>query len=307
MTRPQIFFLTWLLGIASYLPAAIIGTNPPAQPLTSARIAALPAAQQPAWREYLERSTQQRRPDEAFLQKEKQALGIKESFPAPAGKSLKGLTEKHAAAWYRDPEARRLADIVLSFQTPAGGWGKNIAFSQSVRRPGQLFVAEAGWSFVGTFDNDATTTQLRFLAAVAAADPATNSPYRQSFQRGLDYIFAAQFPNGGWPQVWPLEGGYHDGITYNDGAMLQVLELLRDTAAGQDEFAFVSAAARARAAASFQRGLDCLLATQIVVNGRRTVWCQQHDPLTLQPAAARNYEMPAQTSGKSGDIVLFLM
>ena len=123
MTHIQALCLTLLLGIASHLPAAIIGTNPPARPLTSERTAGLPAAQQSAWREYLDRSTQQRRADEAFLQREKQVLGIKESFPAPTGKSLKCLTEKHAAAWYHGPEARRLADIVVSFQTPAGGWG----------------------------------------------------------------------------------------------------------------------------------------------------------------------------------------
>jgi PelA/Pel-15E family pectate lyase len=33
------------------------------------------------------------------------------------------------------------------------------------------------------------------------------------------YLLAAQFPNGGWPQVWPLEGGYHDAVTFNDNAV----------------------------------------------------------------------------------------
>src|ERR1017187_8953912 len=41
------------------LPAAIIGTNSPTQPLTAGRIAALPRAQQPVWKEYLKRSTRQ--------------------------------------------------------------------------------------------------------------------------------------------------------------------------------------------------------------------------------------------------------
>lgn len=300
-------FLAFSLGAICSAPAAIIGPNPPAQPLTSARLAALPAAQQPAWQEYLAGSTRQLQADQAFLKTEMRAQDINKIIPASTGKSLKYLTEKNPAGWYRQPEARRLADIVVSFQTPAGGWSKNLDLSGPGRVPGQGFAADTNWSYIGTFDNDATTTELRFLALVAAADSATNSPYRQAFQRGLDYIFAAQFPNGGWPQVWPLEGGYHDGITYNDGAMLHVLELLRDVAAGRDEFAFVPAAMRARAAASFQRGLDCLLATQIVTNGRRTVWGQQYDPLTLQPAAARNYEMPSQSSGESGDIVLFLM
>ena len=37
------------------------------------------------------------------------------------------------------------------------------------------------------------------------------------------------------------------------------------------------------------------------------MWCQQHDPLTLAPTSARNYEMPAQAAGESAGIALFLM
>jgi hypothetical protein len=47
------------LGAAARLSAAIIGTNPPAMPLTTARIAALPLEQQAIWMAYLERSTRQ--------------------------------------------------------------------------------------------------------------------------------------------------------------------------------------------------------------------------------------------------------
>src|SRR5262249_5421029 len=85
------------------------------------------------------------------------------------------------------------------------------------------------------------------------------------------------------------------------------MELLRDLAGGTKEFDFVPAPGRSRAAASLERGIKCLLATQIVVHGRRTVWCQQYDPLTLQPASARNYEMPSACSAESEKILMFLM
>ena len=142
---------------------------------------------------------------------------------------------------------------------------------------------------------------------IAATAPQASARYRASFLRGLDYIFAAQYPNGGWPQVWPLQGGYHDAITYNDNAMINILTLLRDVAGGTNGFAFVPGRTRALATASIKRGIDCILATQIVENGRRTVWCQQHDPLTLQPASARNYEMPSLAAGESAGVVMFLM
>jgi len=73
--------------------------------------------------------------------------------------------------------------------------------------------ADPSWNYVGTLDNDATTTELQFLAKVIGRGER-HGRYRASFLRGVEYLFAAQLPNGGWPQVWPLEGGYHDAITF---------------------------------------------------------------------------------------------
>jgi PelA/Pel-15E family pectate lyase len=164
------------------------------------------------------------------------------------------------------------------------------------------------WSYVATFDNDATTTQMRYLAKViSASDAAQTAACRKAFLHGLDYLFAAQYPNGGWPQVWPLQGGYHDAVTFNDGAMINVLELLKDVAEGAAGSFWLPLRARNAAAASLQRGIECILRAQIVVGGRRTVWCQQHDALTLQPTSARNYEMPSQCGSESADVMIFLM
>jgi PelA/Pel-15E family pectate lyase len=319
--------IPWILlavCFAANLHAAIIGTNPPALPLTAERIAALPASEQSAWKTYLERSEKQMRADQEFFQNELREHQIKEPLAPPATRSVQGLSLEEAASWYGRTSATRIADIVLSFQTPAGGWSKNLDMTRHVRRPGERFAQDNGslylspgdldtphdirWNYVGTFDNDATITQMRFLAKVSAAVGAgKDAAYRASFLRGMDYIFASQYPNGGWPQVWPLQGGYHDAITYNDDATINILELLQDVASGTNEFAFVPGQVRAQASESLKRGLQCILATQIVVDGRRTVWCQQHDPLTLQPCSARNYEMPSACSSESAMILMFLM
>ncbi len=47
--------------------------------------------------------------------------------------------------------------------------------------------------------------------------------------------------------------------------------------------------------------------SQIVVDGKKTVWCQQHDELTLAPGSARNYEMPSEASGESSTLLIYLM
>jgi PelA/Pel-15E family pectate lyase len=150
--------------------------------------------------------------------------------------------------------------------------------------------------------------QIRFLAKVIAAIPSRESKgYRASALQGLDYIFASQYPHGGWPQVWPLQGGYHDACTFNDNAIINILTLLREAAQGTNEFAFVPSRTRRTAADRFERGTEFVLSTQIAVDGRLTVWAQQYDPLTLKPASARNYEMPSLAAGESAGVMMFLM
>ena len=293
-----------LASAAPALFAAVIGTNPPCPPLSAERIAALPPADQAAWQDYLARSAAALAADKKFYADELTALGLTAPL-VPAKASGRVIPTKPPGDSFASVEARRLADHLVSFQTPAGGWNKNTDFGKAPRRPGERSGSEAG--YVGTIDNAATVFPLYFLAAVInAASP--NPAHRAAFNRGLDYLLVAQFPSGGWPQVYPLEGGYHDAITFNDGATVNVLTFLRACAAGTGDFAFVAPTARARAAAAVERGLACILATQIVTaDGRRTVWGQQHDPLTLVPVSARAYEMPSQSAGESAGIVRHLM
>ncbi|HEY0728556.1 MAG TPA: pectate lyase, partial [Pyrinomonadaceae bacterium] len=156
-----------------------------------------------------------------------------------------------------------------------------------------------------TIDNSSTFTQLSFLARVFTAQH--HERHRESFIKGLDYLLKAQYPNGGWPQFYPDLSGYYKHITFNDGAMVGVLKLLRDVAQAKPVFAFVDEARRARAAEAVEKGIECILKTQVVVNGKRTVWCAQHDEVTLAPATARKYEVPSLSGGESVDIVRFLM
>lgn len=63
---------------------------------------------------------------------------------------------------------------------------------------------EPVWNDGGTIDIDATTTELEYLAKVVhAVGLQSSEPYRAAFPRGIQYLLDAQFPNGGWPPVWP--------------------------------------------------------------------------------------------------------
>ena len=314
--------LTFLIGTAA--TAATIGKSVTPPSLTRDRIAALPAKDRAVWLAYLDRSQRQMQADRAFLAAELKAAGMTQATPAPGGSAARSIPLDRPVEWYGGPEARGIADIVVSFQTPAGGWSKNLNMADHERRKGEHFAAnnlskyltpgdfdtphDIGWNYVGTLDNDATTTQLRFLARVATAAGAQDgAPYRASVIRGVRYLLGAQFPNGGWPQVWPLEGGYHDAITFNDGAIGETMRVLNAVAEGKDDFAFAPAALRKEAASAVARAIDCILGSQIVDRGVLTVWGQQHDALTLRPVAARNYEPAALCSAESAGVVQFLM
>ena len=274
--------------------AAVIGASVSAESLTASRIASLPRAQQSAWRDYLDRSVRQMQADRAFLAAELKAAKLDAPLVPPSGSAARSMPLNRPPEWYGGDEARHIADHIVSFQTPAGGWSKNLNVADHARRPGESFAPnnlsahlapgdfdtphDPGWNYVGTLDNDATTTELQFLAKVAAAAGKDGEPYRASFLRGVEYLLAAQFPNGGWPQVWPLEGGYHDAITFNDGAVTETLELLEAAAEGKDQFAFVPAPIRTRARSAVDQGIQCVLTAQIVDKGRRTVWAQPGTP-----------------------------
>jgi PelA/Pel-15E family pectate lyase len=167
---------------------------------------------------------------------------------------------------------------------------------------------DPSWNYISTLDNDATNTQLHFLALVATANPGHDGDaYRASYIRGIHYLLNAQFPNGGWPQVWPLEGGYHDAITFNDNAVSESAETLSNAARGSGDYAFVPAELRGEAAAAAARAIGCILASQIVIGGRKTIWAQQEDALTLAPVSGRNYEPAALAASESADLLEYLM
>jgi len=209
------------------------------------------------------------------------------------------------AAWYASDEAVRIADLVRLYQRTTGGWSKNTDMARPLDTAEQQQVEAAKNDADSTIDNDATTTQLRFLALVYKATGADR--IRVAFFDGFDYLLASQYPNGGWPQFYPRRADYSRRITFNDDAMVHVMQVLRDAAAGKAPYAFVDNPRRARAADAVSRGVTLMLAAQIRVEGRLTAWCAQHDEVTLEPRQARTNEHPSLSGRESVGIASFLM
>ena len=214
---------------------------------------------------------------------------------------------RQPAAWYSGIEATRIADNLLLYQHEIGGWDKNIdmALALGPKDRAEIEKQKRDPEAHSTIDNDATYTQMRYLARVYTA---TRYPrFEAACRRGLDYLLKAQYPNGGWPQFYPLRNGYWSHITYNDDAMVGALELLRDITQRKPDFAFLGVADRVRARQAIDKAVECILKTQITQDGKLTVWCAQHDERTLAPAKARAYELTSFSGNESVGIVRFLM
>jgi PelA/Pel-15E family pectate lyase len=233
------------------------------------------------------------------------AAGITVGQP-PSGKAVVwNEVLKQPAAWYGSTDAIRIADNVVSYQRHVGGWPKNIDMAASLTDAEFAALGKQKSKTDATIDNGATFTQLNFLGRVYRA---TKLPrYKEAFLKGIDYLLKAQYDNGGWPQFYPDKPGYHAHVTFNDGAMIGVLKLLRDVAQGKPDFVFVDDDRRHKAATAVERGTAVILKCQVVTRGRRTIWAAQYDEVTLAPAAARTFEPVALASAESVGVVRFLM
>lgn len=206
---------------------------------------------------------------------------------------------------YPETEYAKIADNILYFQRNNGGWPKNYDM-RAVLTPEQINdVVKTKSVYHTTFDNATTYTHVYYLAQVYTL--TKTEKYKDACLKGIDFILKAQYSNGGWPQYFPLEKGYSRHITFNDGAYMGIMNMLGKIMDNDPNFAFIDNKTKTKVAEAYQKGMDCILKTQIVDQGKLTAWCQQHDEVTLLPAWARKFEPPSICNGESAEIVSFLM
>ena len=208
--------------------------------------------------------------------------------------------------FYTTDEAVRIADSVLLYQRDSGGWPKGTDMAKPLGEEGKASIRKAKNRKDSTLDNSATHTQIRYLAEVYYATKFDR--FRQGLIKGVDYLLEAQYPNGGWPQFYPFEGhaDYSRYITFNDGATIGAMSVLQDIAQRKRQYAFIDPDHCEKARKAVEKGIECILTCQIIVDGKPTGWCQQYDEKTLEPRPARSYEKVSICGSDSADIVRFL-
>jgi pectinesterase len=206
---------------------------------------------------------------------------------------------------YKPTELTNIGDNILLFQKNNGGWPKNYDIFAILTDAQKDSVAAAKDATNTTYDNGSTYNQIAALATIYSV--TKTDKYRIAAEKGLDFILRSQYDNGGWPQYYPLEEGYSRHITFNDGVFEGIMRLLKDIRDRAPQYSFVREDKRKALATAFDKGITCIIKSQINDAGQPTAWCQQHDEVSLQPAWARKFEPPSICNGESAGLVTFLM
>lgn len=203
-----------------------------------------------------------------------------------------------------------VADNMLLYQRSVGGWPKHVNevkvdYSRSFSESEKAAIVRDRSRRDATIDNSATVKEIRHLVKAAAA--TGNKSYLAAAENGIRYLLQMQYDNGGFPQFYPDTNLYRSQITYNDNAMINALNLLWDVANGRNGLQAVDASLRSGAQRAVEKGVSCIVKTQLRLNSKLAGWCAQYNKTTLQPEKARAFELASLSGMESVAIVEFLM
>jgi PelA/Pel-15E family pectate lyase len=206
---------------------------------------------------------------------------------------------------YEPSEIEMIADNIILFQKNNGGWPKNYDMLAVLTEEQIASLLEGKDETNTTFDNGTTYSQINYLAY--AYTKTKIEKYKKACIKGIEFTLEAQYENGGWPQFYPDLSGYRKYITFNDGAMIGIMDMLNRIVTGSPDYSFLDNKYIDKVRSALDKGIGCILKCQIEENGVKNVWCQQHDEIDFHPQNARSFEPAAICNGESAGIVKFLM
>ncbi|XAL99390.1 hypothetical protein OT109_17640 [Phycisphaeraceae bacterium D3-23] len=219
--------------------------------------------------------------------------------------------------------ALKAGRVLLRGQMETGGWGAKVELAPAERSQFRYRLGEERRArrarTTSSFDDNQTQSALRLLMRLDAALGFEDEAIHEACQYAIEHIIEAQYPAGGWPQVFDgnvelaeppvLDASYPESwsreytghnrywrwYTLNDGAMLDTIDVLFEAAEVYDDPAMRDAAIA---------GADFLLRAQMP--DPQPGWAQQYD-YDMHPAWARRFEPPAITGSESQHVMLTLI
>jgi PelA/Pel-15E family pectate lyase len=253
------------------------------------------------WRQYLANNQLAKEKDEAYMQRELKQASLEEPIAAT---KIKKVDSKRYWEMIKDKKVISLSEInnMISWQAPNGGWSKNTDFYSSKRKLGQHFGREP--RYISTIDNGATILQIFQLKL--ALKTYKEIHIANALHRAINFLINAQYPNGGLPQVYPLVGGYHDLVTYNDDALSLIFKVFDDLVHHPQEYK-LSSELLTKVTLSFHQLINRFEQDQVKLADGTGAWGQQHHPLDFSLQAARAYEMPSLATMETAKMIDAMM
>lgn len=223
--------------------------------------------------------------------------------------AYKATNEKEFLEW-----ATNAADALVNGQLKSGGWDQVIYFTDpKSNRMGAYRTRKGGKWNNSSLDDNKSQSALLFLIQIDEVLERKNQTIHEAVSFGLESLLAAQFPNGGFPQVWnqkaedrpvlkasfpdydwKTEGrikNYWDHYTLNDGLAGDVVAVLAEAYRVYRDERFLNA---------MKKHGDFLLLAQMPFP--QPAWSQQYNA-QMQPMWARKFEPPAIASSESQDVM----
>lgn len=202
-------------------------------------------------------------------------------------------------------EAAQLADKIMEFQLSTGAWPKNIYYPQI--KADELADERRKYAekTLGSVENNATLSEVHFLSKMYQA--TAQRRFRKAAEEGIKFILEAQYENGGWPLCFPAATAHDALISHAGNTQVNVLTFLSEILQKKEPYSFLSEEMRKKVQQAFDKGISCLLRTQVLQQGKPAVWCANYDENALLPCAGNKDEQTGLNAMDSAAIVMFLM
>jgi PelA/Pel-15E family pectate lyase len=190
--------------------------------------------------------------------------------------------------------AQKAGAAMIWGQSNEGGWNYMIDFAgdRSLKK-WYATIGKNGWRLEefqhyygnSTYDDDVTSDAARLLLRLylEKLDPQ----YKPALDKAINFILRSQYPNGGWPQRYPLKHDFNKAghpdyssfYTFNDDVIWENVLFLIQCYETLGEQRFLD---------PIYKGMNFYL----LVQGKNGAWGQQYN-MKMQVAGARTYEPAA--------------